>query len=276
MVFWPLIYVFVVKLYLSGCYFTNIYKVHPEPCTHALLITGQRVSRTVWIICLALSSAALLKVGRPGGSPSRKFLPWPTRLEFCPGLFIFTRCVFGLLGYLLSRPGLFSCTSCVVRHLVYLLSLASKPCPFRTISWGLHSVLEGSLQLFHIWNFWREHRSCLVNFRALSAQHGLEGLPRFSWRSPSCRRAGLSIYPLLHGGVLVGSSWSFGYPLKRGSRFLEGLPCDIELCPGKSSPYLQVSFSFDKEGLLGLYSLPSDGISFVVAVFPLILYRRRG
>ena len=276
MVFWPLIYVFVVKLYLSGCYFTNIYKVHPEPCTHALLITGQRVSRTVWIICLALSSAALLKVGRPGGSPSRKFLPWPTRLEFCPGLFIFTRCVFGLLGYLLSRPGLFSCTSCVVRHLVYLLSLASKPCPFRTISWGLHSVLEGSLQLFHIWNFWSEHQSCLVNFRALSAHrfwkvcpNFLGGLPLVAGLACPYIRYCMAAFLLDHLGPLV--------PLWKGAPdFLEGLPCDIELCPGKSSPYLQVSFSFDKEGLLGLYSLPSDGISFVVAVFPLILYRRRG
>ena len=71
----------------------NIYKVHPGPCNHALVVTSQHVSWTVWIIFLYISSLALIGVGWWGSSYSCKFLRWIAWLSFLPGIFSFTRCV---------------------------------------------------------------------------------------------------------------------------------------------------------------------------------------
>ena len=58
---------------LSTLCFTNLSKVHLWPCTCAFLINGWRVSRTIWIICLALSSAALLRVCWWGGTSPHSY-----------------------------------------------------------------------------------------------------------------------------------------------------------------------------------------------------------
>ena len=51
---------------------------------------------------------------------------------------------------------------------------------------------------------------------------------------------------------------------------LEGMLHDCEQCPGKSSPCFRFSMFCDREGLDGMSSLISDGIS-CISVLPLIL-----
>ena len=59
--------------------------------------------------------------------------------------------------------------------------------------------------------------------------------------------------------------------MKGSTHFSEELIFDFEGCPGKSSPFLLFLLSPDEEVLEGIYSLLSDGISFVT-IFHLLLY----
>ena len=68
----------------------------------AFVVPGKRVSWTVLIICLAVSSAVLLGFGWQGGSSSHKFYPPSDASGFLPGVFSFTICLFQQLEYFLS------------------------------------------------------------------------------------------------------------------------------------------------------------------------------
>ena len=93
-------FIFFRWAYLSY-HFTKLFKVNMEPCNCALVITGWHVSWIFWMICIAISSASLLGVGRWDGSYPHKYLLQPERLDFCPGIFRSTRLAVLNLGYLL-------------------------------------------------------------------------------------------------------------------------------------------------------------------------------
>ena len=73
----------------------NLSKVRPGTCTRAFVVTGWRVFQTFCIICLALSSVALLSIGRRGVFSSHSLLICPSRFVSAQLLvfFCFTRCV---------------------------------------------------------------------------------------------------------------------------------------------------------------------------------------
>ena len=79
---------------------------------NAFVHNGRIIARMVYIFSPALSIVTLLTVGWWGGSSSHKYLILPTWLEFCPGIFRFTRRV--------------------VLNLEYSIFLASNLCPFQT------------------------------------------------------------------------------------------------------------------------------------------------
>ena len=109
-------------------------------------------------------------------------------------------------------------TRCEVRHLGYFISLDYHMCTFRTTSLGVCSVLAGPFFCLMFWSFWRGVRSGQVNLRALSAWPGLENPSWSSWWSLSYIQVASSIWTLLAGSVLVGSSWSRGSLLIKGLR----------------------------------------------------------
>ena len=139
------------------------------------------------------------------------------------------------------------------------------------LSWGVY------LWLFNIWRFWRELQNGLRKFRVIPAQPDLEDPYRFSQRSPSLWRVAFSIWPLLDGGILVGSSCLYGSLLiKELQSVLEELLCDCEWCPWELLPYLLVPLSLNKESSSGAIFPYLRQALFFVAVSPLILYRNRG
>ena len=84
-----------------------------------------------------------------------------------------------LLSYNLHRPsGVSSIFPCcfvlqgVFHHLGYLLALDYQPYLIWTISWGLRSILEGSLVDQCLWHFRREFQSCWKFFTIFSLQAG--------------------------------------------------------------------------------------------------------
>ena len=95
-----------------------------------------------------------------------------------------------------------------------------QPCPFRKVYRGPRYVLEGSIWLFHVGHFWREIGSSLRNLRVLSPQPVLEDPSRLYRKSPSCCQVSSSIWLLLDGGIIVGSSWSCGSLLIKGIQML--------------------------------------------------------
>ena len=99
---------------------------------------------------------------------------------------------------------------------------------------GPYFAIEGSTFDSTVFQTFTEGlRSGLRNLMFASAQTGIEDLSRFSWRSPSCHRVVSSIWPLLAGGVLVGSSWSHGLLLIKGlQRFWRELFKIVRHVPG--------------------------------------------
>ena len=64
--------------------FINLSKVHPWPFNREYLITGRNVSWTVWIICPAFSSTALLRLGRWVGLSSHSYPYVSITVVICP------------------------------------------------------------------------------------------------------------------------------------------------------------------------------------------------
>ena len=67
---------------------------------HEFFIMGWIIIQVGYIIFIALARVTLIGVGCWGGSFSHKYLMWPARLESCPGIFSFTRCLVRNLKYL--------------------------------------------------------------------------------------------------------------------------------------------------------------------------------
>ena len=68
---------------------------------HEFFVTGQRISRKVYMIYLMFASVVLLGVGWQGWSFSLKYLLWPVRLSSRPEFYNFLRCVVQHLRYLI-------------------------------------------------------------------------------------------------------------------------------------------------------------------------------
>ena len=68
--------------------------------------------------------------------------------------------------------------------------------------------------------------------------------------------------------------WSLGSLMKVYPRFLEGLLCNVNRCPGNYSPYPLVLLFLDEEGLVGRCPLLSDDIYFLFPSFILLCRER--
>ena len=212
---------------------------------------------------LALSSLALIGVGWRGGSSYHKVYPPLWRGWLLPWAFIFTRFV--------------------VRQLGYSISLDSQPCLIWT-PWGPARfwaiaflgvptlLLRGLPSIIPSFRRCRRGlRSGMRDSRSASAQPVLEDPFRFSWRYPSCCQVASSIWLLLAGGVLVGSSWY------RGSLLIKGLQSFWRDCfaiasdvPGSRFPTSCYCRLLTKK--LHWSNLPFSPTGFLfVAVFPLVL-----
>ena len=175
---------FVYKCYLSYCYSTNLSKVNPSLCTRAVVIPGRRIYQTVWIFCLALISAALIRFGWWGVSSSYIFLLWPSWLAFRPEIFGFTRCIFQHLGYSLLLASLLRTFRKSLEGFAPFLRVPFDFFIF-DIFWGGHEVAWGT--------WWRS----LLNL----VWRNLPNIPLGIW---SCCQVPVSTWPILSGGVLGG------------------------------------------------------------------------
>ena len=143
-----------ILFYKPGIIFISDYAlVHVLPWS-------MRLSDGLYLLSFACDRSSF-GVGWRGGLSSHKFYPPSDMVGSWPGLFIFTKSL--------------------VRHLGYLLSMDSYMCPFKKISWGVRSVLDGIFGCFMLWCCWRGIRSGQVNLREIYTWPGIEYQPLSSW-----------------------------------------------------------------------------------------------
>ena len=153
---------------------------------------------------------------------------------------------------------LFSFISCIVQH----LGLLEK-------SQGIRSVLEGSTLTVCVQRFWRMHQSCW--WTCWLFPRDLSWLFHPIFLAVSTINSGLwSSSDRSFLAAFLWSSSSLVTCVVGAPKFLEWLPRNWYWCTRKYSTWLLVSLFSYGEGLGGMYSLISRGIS-RVAVFPLIL-----
>ena len=127
-------------IYLSY-YFTNLLKVHPGLCNHEFVITVRCVYRTVWIFCLALSSAALFGVAQQGGFYYHIPPHVSSMVHIMPIVFLFYR--------------VWSTTTWTLREIIERSTL----------------LLRVSTRCWCVWRFWRWSKVVWVNYGAPCANY---------------------------------------------------------------------------------------------------------
>ena len=154
----------------------NLSKVRPGTCTRAFVVTGWRVFQTFCIICLALSSVALLSIGRRGVFSSHILL-------ICPSRFVSAQLLVFFLFYKVCCP---------------------KHWPFGKIS---RDLLRNWGFLFDCMcmTFSEEAPNLSGDLLTDSAWAGLSVLSDFLQGFPLLT-SGCCIHPLFSGGGLVGFS----------------------------------------------------------------------
>ena len=144
---------------------TNKY-VKP-PCTFSLAVPNWMPCCHVWW----------------DGYNSHKYLMWPSRLEFLPEIFSFTRCVVWHLRHFLS----------LASHMSFLKNLKGPPLFLRfQLTFFISNILGGGYKV--IWGTWWYS---LLDLVCRLSPDILDGLL-------SCIQVTVSIWMLLSGGVLVG------------------------------------------------------------------------